>query len=268
MKMYREWARKVNRRQGMMVDLKTLERLCLGYDPGYSSVYMFDESAAAEIKQSRSSAGLDKYTVYADSLAIDIDGGQHDLMIAQEKLVSRCIGFDVWSSGGKGYHLYIKHELMGSPHLPWSHRKFVEGLSVPHDATLYQHGRILSLPGRVHPRTKQKKTFVTSVPGDTVTVPIVEKPEPRFDFDNTGGLGELQFALYGLSELSMHEPTAGNRHTLIWGVSSDLANAGVSFEAVLELMQGVNSQWKSPKPADEVELAVSQAFKRPTRRTS
>ncbi len=210
MKLYREWCRKVQTRKGTMVDAPTLDTLCKQHNPGYSSVYMFDESAANEIKDRGHSGGLSDYVVYADRLVMDLDDGDLQLAAIEKLLQAKGLGYDVWASGGKGYHVYLKHDLIGSIHLPFSHKSVVRSLGINCDESLYQHGRLLSLPGRVHPKTKRKKTFVKSVPGSDVDVPIVERPGPVFDFLPSGGLNDLESGLFKLSNLSLSEPTMGN----------------------------------------------------------
>jgi hypothetical protein len=265
-KLYREWAQKVTSRRGLMIEADLFADICkVQYDPGYSSIYMFDEPAAKEIKASGKSAGLDKYPVYSNCVTIDIDApnlvaAEAELGEVERKLQERGLAHDVWFSGGKGFHVTIPHEMMSSKHLPHSQRKFVEDeLKVQCDITLYQHGRLLSLPNRVHPKTRKRKHKIKSVAGDQAQIKLVEKPELVFDFSGDS-LGDLQMGLTNLSTIASKDIYPGGRHQAIWSTAKDLARAGVSVETTIELMLAVNGLWSNKKSAEEVRLAVTQAY--------
>ena len=257
---YKEWARTVHSRSGRMVSMDSLPILLKLKDPGYASVYMFNEADASQIKHAGHSRGLSNYEVSAYHLILDIDNGEEGLSLAEKALTSRGLKYSVWSSGGKGFHVYIPHKLVTSVDLPHSHAKVVEGLGLAVDNTLYQHGRLISLPGRVHPKTKNRKTLIKTVEGSPIDIPIHKKPQMVFDFEDGGGAGELTAALLRVVGIAEAEPSEGNRHTALWGASKDLSDAGLSFQTVLDIMHGVNDQWKRPKAQEEVELAVVQAF--------
>lgn len=260
--LYREWASKVNNRKGRMVTLDTLDTLLKLRDPGYASVYMFDEAAAKEIAESGSSKGLSKYSVAANRLTLDIDTGDEGLTEVMRVLNMRGLACEIWSSGGKGYHVYIPHPLIISEHLPNSHREAVKALGLTGvDPSLYQHGRLISLPGRVHPKTGKKKRFLHLNDGDLLNIPIIPDTKPVYNFDVNKDLDMLSIGLWRVQDLIDMPPGPGERHTRIWGASKDLAGAGLSYETVLDIMQRANEQWEIPKSEDEVALAVGQAFK-------
>lgn len=258
---FREWSPRKYTRTGRMVPLNALDIICKQANPGYASVYMFNELAAKEITDSGSSSGFARFEVYADTLTIDLDGGDADLAIAESVLISKNIGYAVDASGGKGYHVYLSHNLIGSVHLPHSHKLFVKSLGIPFDESLYQHGRLISLRGRIHEKTGRKKTFVKTVPGNKVVIPIVEPELPAFNFHATGGLENLSAGLFKMNEMLSNPPTPGNRHLRLWSAACNLAEAGVEYSAVVAFLIKINDQWDSKKPQDEVEMAVMQAFK-------
>lgn len=228
------------------------------YDPGYTGLYLFKEEDALEIITSKSSAGLDRYSVSSSRLVIDIDDGVEGLHAAELKLEG--LEYEVWSSGGKGFHIILKHEFVTSVDLPYSHRKWVEAQGIDCDMSLYHAGHILSAPGRVHPRTKNRKVFVKKVEGKQMAVTLVKKPEVVFSFSDTGE--ELSRALMRLTDLSSSEPKLGNRHVSIWGTSKALAQAGISFDVATELLRKVNEGWKNPKSESELLAAIQQGYKR------
>jgi hypothetical protein len=272
MKLYREWTLKPEYRRGTMLTQSQIDLICKGTgDTGYASVYAFDENAAKTIIESKSSAGLARFEVYTDTLVMDLDGGEELRREATRKLWERGLGYTVWFSGSKGYHIVIKLDRMYcGKNIPYSQRVWVESLGIAADLSLYQHGRILSLPGRVHPKTGKRKECVEITAGLPLTLELKDPPtELQIDFKPLGGLGELEAGLWKMLQSLGDEPAAGNRHTRLWSTAQHFADAGVSYETSLELMNKVNESWVSAKDVSEVELAVSQAYKRnPTRRTT
>lgn len=263
---YREWCSKVQNRKGLMVPVTAIPNLLKLSDTGYASVYMFKEADALEIRASGHSAGFDKYEVAADALVIDIDNGDLGLQVVMNALHSRRLAYEIWSSGGKGYHVVIPHDLVTSTHLPHSHKKAIEEMGLVVDTSLYQHGRLLSLPGRVHPKTKKKKRLLQIVDGKRLDLKIVVKPEPVFNFDEHLGLSELTKGLKRVIDMIEAPPSPGNRHTKLWGAAKDLADSGLSFDTVVDIMEGVNGTWDDKKDPSEIRLAVEQAFRTTTGR--
>jgi hypothetical protein len=264
MKLYREWCKRPDSRKGCMLPESQINLLLKSADPGYASVYAFDEDAAKSLIESKSSAGMSRFPVYTRSLIMDLDNGPEQLALAEAKLADLGLGYEVWFSGSKGYHIYIEQDaLCSGRNVPYSQRLWVEGIQVGADLSLYQHGRILSLPGRIHAKTGKRKEKVKDVSGSLLTLELKDPPQGvSFDFKPSGGMGELEAGLWKAIQALASEPAPGNRHTRLWSTALHFADAGVSYEATLELMHKVNEQWQAQKTIAEVEAAVSQAFKR------
>lgn len=263
MKFFREWALKPEHRRGCMLPLNVIERMCKAPDSGYSSVYMFDEQAASVLLADKSSKGMARFPVYTDRLVIDLDAGDEQLARAEAALKVRGLAYDVWFSGGKGYHVIIPLvELVSGKDVPYSQKKWVEGLGLGADLSLYQHGRLISLPGRVHPKTGIKKHLVRQERGSRLHVPMLVSPEPVFTFQGNGGLDEFEAGLWKVLQCLADPPTVGNRHTALWSTALHFADAGFSYEFTLELLTEVDAKWKDGKGTEGVELAVRQAYRK------
>lgn len=260
---YREWAPTVFERRGLMLPVKSFDTVCRRYDPGYASVYMFNEGDALEILAAGNSKGLNRYVVSADMLVIDLDDGETMAKKAEDKVKAVGYPYTLWDSGSKGFHLCIPHAMVSSPFLPHSHLQVVRGLGIGADESLYQHGRLVSLPGRVHPKTKRRKVFVRSSRGTRpLSFPLIE-PEKKLMLSLTDISDKdcLRIGLYRAIKLIDNPPTPGNRHTVLWGTAKDMANAGLPYAVVLELLHIINDTWEHPKTPEELELAVKQGFK-------
>lgn len=257
--LYREWCLYPNTRRGCMLPLNVLAKFEKAADAGYASVYMFDETAALEIRASGSSSGLARFPVYTDTLTLDLDKGEAQLKRVREAIVG--LEYKVYESGGKGFHVVIALDRMVSgTNVPYSQRQWVEALNVEADLSLYQAGHIISLPGRKHPKTGKRKRLTDSVEGRKLSLPLLDRPQPQFSFQDTHQ-GNLERGLWRLLGLLQSEPGVGNRHTALWGTAKELADAGLEFDTVLNLLTEVNAKWDEPKAAEEVKAAVTQAYK-------
>ena len=253
-----EWSVTLESRRGTMVPFSRLGAIQRErHNPGFRSVYLFDSISAATISASGSSKGFKQYAVYSDHLFIDLDGGDPALVAAEEAL--RGYQYEVWSSGGKGYHVVLPTPMYCGVDLPQAHLEFVEALGCGADLSLYRHSSLIALPGRVHQRTGKKKAFHKSVAGQQLTIGDPKVLPKAFNLAFTDE-APVSFAFMRLASLCETPPAQGNRHTTAWSMSSQLAKAGLSFETVLELVLKMNSEWDNSKPEDEIERAVKQAF--------
>jgi hypothetical protein len=254
-----EWVPSNLYRSGNMVPVSALPQILAYTNPGFATVYKFAYDDAMRIRINGSIRGFSSSVVTASAVTLDIDDPK-DINEVTTKLDSLGLGYHVWDSG-RGFHVVIPHEVISDALLPYSHRCWVEQLDLPVDYSLYQHARILRLPGQVNPKTGRPKQLVRSVWGMEPVIKIVEKPV--FNFKPNGGLTTLASALNRLQRLASTEPLPGNRHTQLWGTAKEAFEANLSYSSTLEILQEVNATWQNPKPAEEVELAVQQAYKIP-----
>lgn len=263
---YVEWTSTPENRRGRMVSMDALSILLNLSNPGYSSIYLFKEEDALKIKESGNSSGLNKFEVGGAFLVVDIDNGKEGLDKLTHVLNKQELSFEVWESGGKGYHVYIPHEFCMSEHLPFFHKKTLESLLPLADSivdmSLYQHGRLLSLPGRVHPKTKKKKTFLYKSNGSRKIELIKLPPKPEEQkLKLSTDENMLTKGLERVISMIQSPPMPGNRHTAIWGAAKDLLEGGLSKNSVLEILLGVNESWLEKKLESDVQMAINQAEK-------
>ena len=260
MRLFYEWTKQVTGRAGNMVSQKTLELSRTHRNAGFRSVYAFSEQDAAAIRSVGNSAGFKFYTPCSDSLIIDLDDGEKTLPILLDRILARGLRCEVWSSGGKGYHLVLFHALICDKRLPHSHLCYVESLAagLKFDDTLYRPSSLISLPGRLHNKTKRKKRLIEVWEGNLAVIDLFDKPEKSSQLGDD--LTMLQEAISHLQDLSVRQPREGNRHNRLWLCAKCFSEAGVSKETAEELLIGVNGQWEIPKDEAEVTEAVRQAY--------
>ncbi len=262
---YKEWASSVKARKGRMLPLKAFDTILKYRDPGYSSVYMFKDEDAKTLSDTESSKGMKKFEVAADKIVIDIDTGIDGLATVGRKIEKEGIAFDVWESGGKGYHVEIPHQLVADKRVPYSQKATVQALLGADidqaDMTLYQHGRLLSLPGRVHPVTKKKKKLLFRVTGKVIELPLLDEPVKDIaNFSVSNDLSLLSSGLFRAADLAQTPPSKGQRHITLWSTAKSLAEAGLDYETTLGILLKVNESWTNPKSDTEVQVAVRSAF--------
>lgn len=260
MRLFFEWVKQPNKRAGNMVSAEVLATSATHRNAGFRTVYSFSEVDAAQIRSTGSSAGLAYYTPCSDSLTIDLDDGEKTLPILLDRILSRGLRCEVWSSGGKGYHLILFHELICDKRLPYSHFRFVEQLSagLKFDDTLYRPSSLISLPGRLHSKTKRKKRLIEVWEGEPLMLELFDKPEKSSPVGDDVTM--LTEAISHLQDLSVRQPREGQRHNRLWLCAKCFQEAGISRETAEELLIAVNSQWESPKDESDVRESVRQAY--------
>jgi hypothetical protein len=240
-----------------MVPVSAISQIIERPDPGYASVYRFDASDALKIRLNGSSRGLGSLVVSAEAVTLDIDDPSN-IDEVENRLLGLNLGFEVWDSG-RGFHVVIPHEYIKDCRLPYSHRRWVESLNLPVDYSLYQHARILRLPNTVNTKTGRRKKLIKKVDGMQPKIELIDPPS--FAFKPGGGLKTIASVLNQFQRLAVSEPLPGNRHTQLWSAARAASEAGLSSSATLEVLQEINSSWENPKQAEEVEKAVTQAYK-------
>jgi hypothetical protein len=243
-----------------MVPVSKLDKVLAWHNPGYSSVYWFSRDDALEVRASEHSGNFSRFAAGSDALAIDIDDGEAGLKTALAILDREGLAYEIWTSGGKGYHLILPHEFVYDRRLPFSHRTVVEQLGLTCDLSLYQHGRVISLPGRIHPQTGRRKTFCEAKDGTMINIPMFEPPPYMFNPPPTDK--NFVMWLYQVTRLAEAEPAPGNRHTRLWSAAMTAAEIGLDQDLTQQLLIEVNNSWKVPKHESEVIRAVSQAYQR------
>lgn len=258
---YVEWCKTPMGRKGLMVRESLVPKIVgASYSSGYTTVYSFNKEDANKIRESRCSKGFSRFEVGASRVAIDLDEGEEQLTVVEKILQREGLGYEIWFSGGKGFHVFIDHRFICSTHLPYSHLCFLKELSIPCDESLYQHGRLLSLEGRVHPKTKKKKNFVKCVGGKMAEILIVEKPKFVFTGggEDTRGLN-ISETMITLANLATIEPRRDQRHTLLWQVGLDLCRCGLSDQTIFDLLRAVMKDWEIPKSDEKLRDIVKMS---------
>lgn len=258
-------------RNGLMVPRSALPDLFKLPDSGYCTVYGFEQSAKWAVRAQGDATGLGRFPVYSDRLWIDIDATNDTPQeLERVKQYTRDLtrqfqtldyNFTVWDSGSKGFHIAIKIEPMFGKDVPWSQLQYIQSAGITCDYSLYQHGRLLSNPGRVHPKTGRKKSKVFEHAGNTtLSIPMLKSPDkPELDLNTLTDSDLARIALNRLNSLIQDAPMPGMRHTTFWSTASQCLEAGLKSDLVYGLLSWANKFSPTPKDDSEIKRAVEQA---------
>ncbi len=261
---YVEYALEPFKRSGVMIPLSALPELYKREDAGYCSYYWFSKETADAIRSTKRSSGFSNFPVYTKFLVLDIDR-EHDLNQALRdmeqyslELQAENIKHSVWVSGGKGFHIYIHCEPMEGKHVPYSQLKWVESRNWKVDKTLYQHGRLLSNPGRKSKKTGVRKHKIREFGGRLLNIPAVYPPDRVERTTDITNADKLRLAFFRLQKILESDPDS--RHITLWSTASVCADAGLAHDLTFQLLELVNKQWTHPKDHDGLTRAINQAY--------
>lgn len=261
-KWFKEYSKTPMHRSGTMIP--STQKI----DKGYCTLYHFNQLDSEAVTASGCSRGLGAFSVRSNVLMIDID---RDTPSEANKALSEALievrklnaPTKVWFSGKKGYHIGIRIEEMIGKDVPYSQHEFVKQLQIPYDESLYQHARLLSNEGRIHPDTGKPKKLIDSFNLDKprLFIPMVKDTSTKKEEVETwSDVDELHIGLARLMISIENGLPEGARHTTFWSISSQLHRAGLQENTILDLMINLNNTLRNPKDEQEVERAVRQAF--------
>lgn len=264
MNYYVEYALEPFKRNGSMVPVSALTSLYEREDAGYCSYYWFTEEAANEIRSQGHSSGLSRFPVFTRFLVLDIDREDDsalalaDMTAISEELQRRELKHSVWVSGGKGYHIYIHCEPLFGIDVPYSQLSWVRQQGWKVDETLYQHGRLLSNPGRKSKKTGIRKHKIADYDGSLLRIERVAPPVKKERPVGIGTKDLARIALFRAQKALEEDPSS--RHTTIWSLSGAFAEAGADINFTIEVMRWINQFWTAPKDDEGLIRAVKQAY--------
>lgn len=233
-----EWTTSVNKRVGNMVPLHQLPEILKLPNPGWVTNYQFPKEAAEQIRSAHKSSGFSAYPVRSQELIVDFDGGVENIQPFRHSLVSRDVSHTVYDSGGKGAHIHIAIDPMEGVDVPYSQKVFVQKLFGNVDGSIYGHHSLIALPGRMHPKTGKPKQLLHEYCGEkTLHIPIVKPISFDIQQEST-----VQWALNRILKFIEHPPDEGHRTQTLWSIAKTCAEAGLSYDTTLELLEPLANQ--------------------------
>lgn len=242
---------------------KLLTSIGLEMCRGFRSVYGWPEEAVAHILQTRSTAGLKYFAVYADDLLLDFDNNQAAADAAQAWLLANNITHTMWDSGGRSVHFHIKIQPMLGRMVPASHKKFVAATFPGADLSFYHAAGMYRLPFTAHEKNPGRyKEMTGHLYKYTLDIPLLPET-PIFaaaavlDIDDRAGTEQL--LTYMMFKI-VNEGDGRNHHAYkLTKIAKDL---GYDFETAMDIVETWSDSCAQPclEPA-ELETTVRSAYR-------
>lgn len=253
----------------------------------YMSVYRFDSSIAHLASLANLPSGTKGY---ADYLLLDLDshtdlpGVYADALSICKSLDTIGAAYQLYFSGGKGFHIYIPTSQFGfeptsDPDILKRMAEAIAGSVKPWDPSIYNMTRIFRAPGTFNQKGGRYKIEVLE--GDSLedTLTLANKPgegTAQSLQDNALPLNEPLCKLYEACKVKVNRTVQenikegngslfvkvgeGGRNEAAYTLTRKLARRGI-FERDAEfIVQSWNKQLPKPMPHGEVSKVVSSAY--------
>lgn len=219
---------------------------------GFRSLYFFDEYATAYFREIGRVKGLKNFPVYSSSLTIDIDNDDEGFKSTLERVKKAGYKFEAWSSGGKGYHIILFHEMLCNVNLPYWHRHWIEKRRIPCDLCIYESGRIIRLPHTIHAKTGNPKVLLEESEGSLITleeVTPVKVMNSKTGAQEDDALGLLGLLLNKYVNVPIEQ---GERNRRVYSLCRGFFDCGFSSDALDEFAHIVNENIEEPLEEEEL----------------
>lgn len=225
----------------------------------FYSMYEFTGEALEKVQNSKSTAGLQGLPMKSDTLYIDLDSLDLELV---EKVCNALSGLDyvLLESGGKGYHWHVPHQEVTSPDLIYSHKQFIKdlGLSDIVDTSIYRESGIIRREGTLHDVTGRPKKRIKVNVGTQLHLPIIEKPELPDIESEEDLIADWKFRQ---NLLRYKEIGVGGRHIHFYILWKNGLRAGRSEAQVSEDIHWFNEMLDEPKEEAQLDKEI-RGFRR------
>jgi hypothetical protein len=225
----------------------------------YASIYAVPEETARAIEQAGTAAGF-KGVVWSQRLWLDFDT-QDAAERAKAQLKEQGYDHVVYTTGGRGCHIGVLRRAVPSHTLPAQDRAYAQAHFPGCDLSIYWHLHLLRLPGAIHERTGKVKQFLYRLEGKELELPRWEPQELAVRPDVAGQSRGGVFKLWSVVSRLSVEPAEGDRHRHLVALAKALqADAAVTEQECLWMVQEVNRGFPVPKGEDEIARIVKWAY--------
>ena len=183
---------------------------------GHVSVYNFDDRTAKAIGFTSNEVIKKQAIWHSKDLIIDVDDADH-IPDVRKKLKDKKIGYEMYSTGGKGAHFHVARNNLPSNHLPYSDLAWLKANEIHTDPMIYTLFHTIRNKGAIHEKTNKPKILVDNYQSDTqFSVPLVETPKTfvsaNMEYSSSDSVFSDITLLYALNGFS-----TGNRYQgMMW----------------------------------------------------
>jgi len=230
---------------------------------GFVSLYSIPEETAHSIVETGTTRGF-KGTVWSERLWVDTDNEAASKAVI-DKVKELKYDYQLYTSGGRGFHVGILRNTTPSHLLPLFDKKWTEKTFEGHDSSIYTHLHLFRLPGTVHEKTGYQKKLievggVRAIEADYNTL-IGDKGVPNDLIDNmvyTGG-GRSIFDVKSIMYNSTPQDN-GERHVHLVRCLYALKSQGVLLSHARWWVGEVNKTYLDRKTEENLDQLVKSIY--------
>ena len=227
----------------------------------YQSVYQYPRETVEIIQNQGNTAGLKGVPVYTDTLFIDID---KEDSVAPVLEILKGLGFqmDILTTGNRGIHVEIPCEPMEGSEVPYSQCQWLKnhGLWDYVDTTFYHPAGQFRVRGAIHEKTGKTKELLETLPGDTLTIPLITPPPITVTLHDEEDIGSPE-AQFQFQMNLMRKRDEGQRHLHIYILVQSGLRAGVEPDELMDCVLWWNANQDNPHREDVVVSKVRRMLK-------
>lgn len=233
---------------------RMVTRETLDTKTGFRSIYGFAKEACDYFRNIGSVRGAKHFSVFGDELFIDIDNNDEEAGRISDVLTEMGLGFSVYNSGGKGYHIVLKHQPIFDRNLPYSQKEWVRKQGFKSDMCLYTQNHLIRLPRTRHAKTGRYKELEHKVEGALIDLQLVQEPAKVY----ANGSSDFEFSLEEfagiISRIASEPPRPGERNNKMFSLCAGILSCGLKFSTVKDIVENLNSSF--PDPLEDSELVT------------
>lgn len=218
---------------------------------GFRSLYALTQEAANTLKTAGTQAGY-RGSVWSRQLWLDIDDASKVTAVTN-RLEAKGLGYIVYSSGSKGYHIGIERLAEPNHLLPQMDKMWVKSNIPEADTSIYHHVAMFRLEGTIHDKTGNPKEFVREHPGNALSYDF--KME-KVKFDQESEAPNKSVFDDNITMMLTTPCDEGERHERLLNLGLRLKALNEPIDFISRWLYHTNLLFTQPKPVEEINNIV------------
>jgi hypothetical protein len=227
---------------------------------GFISVYGFDQDTKDIIDAQGGTYGLRGQNLYSNLLYIDIDDNDALAVVVRDTLLEMQVTFDMYHTGGRGWHFHIPIEPMSGPDVAYRQKRWVAHHFPGTDISLYKTSGIIRLPGTYHSgHPGNRKMLHRRNKANLLKIDLSDLPV-------TVGKWQVEESDYDteaiLDSLLMKEASLGGRNNAIYARAMLFAKLNEPLEDAVRVLTVYNDSLVHPPVSpNELMTTIKSAYR-------
>ena len=197
--------------------------------------------------------------IYSDILYVDFDvNPETDAKLLCADLREMNIGYSVWNTGGRSYHVHIKCNPKCDYRVPNSQRVWISGWAEARNAivdySIYKANALFRLPNTLHSKTGKPKVLLDKYEGTPLEYELIETTtKPSVAPAN------IKEGLTSLWRQILTPVEAGQRQFTVYKIASQGTELGLSESEITDICMFWNSKLIQPLTLEQITDKIFQS---------